>query len=621
MPLPRSFGSLDAVKTRLRDIGLWSYHSYDSRKVKSGLTEAELLALQQLSANKDIVVQKSDKGNSVVILDKAVYTQKLETILSDASKFEPVTFRGGKLYNYIVNCEDRIRSFLRTLIHKQTITEETYSSIAPKGSVPGKLYGLCKVHKQGFPLRPILSAIGTPQYCIAKFLVPLLRDVTENQWTVKDSFTFAKELTSLDSTGLVMGSLDVESLFTNVPLEETIGIVVDQLFKESDVVSGFTKADLTRLLDIAVKDVVFVCNGNFYKQTDGVAMGSPLGPTLANAFLAYHEQHWIDNCPGEFKPVIYRRYVDDVFALFKSTEHIAKFREYLNEQHPNIRFTSEVEQDGNFAFLDVNIESTNGRFVTSVYRKKTFSGVFSNYDSFIARVFKVGLVLTLLHRAHSICSTWALFHEECQNSKSILRRNGYPMSFLDNCIQRFVDSVFKPKMPVSGDAPKTVILVLPFLGKHSLDIRSRVLKLMRASYPSVRCRIVFKSMVRMSNYFQFKDRHPLTLSSNVVYVFRCVSCNASYVGKTTRHLHCRVSEHKGVSDRTGAVRKVALDASSSILSHIKTSSHAVSFSDFSVIARAQSDFFLKIKESLIINRDRPSLNIQGQVKNLPLALF
>ena len=77
-----------------------------------------------------------------------------------------------------------------------------------------------------------------------------------------------------------------------------------------------------------------------YKQIDGVAMGSPLGPTLANIFLCFCEQIWLDNCPVEFKPVIYRRFVDDTFLLFRSKEHIEKFRLYLNCQHPNIKFTS-----------------------------------------------------------------------------------------------------------------------------------------------------------------------------------------------------------------------------------------------------------------------------------------
>ena len=70
-------------------------------------------------------------------------------------------------------------------------------------------------------------------------------------------------------------------------------------------------------------------------------MGYPLGPSLANAFLAHYEQIWRDDCPDEFKPVYYKRYVDDVFVLFRSPHHLDKFNEYLITKHANIKFTSE----------------------------------------------------------------------------------------------------------------------------------------------------------------------------------------------------------------------------------------------------------------------------------------
>ena len=72
-------------------------------------------------------------------------------------------------------------------------------------------------------------------------------------------------------------------------------------------------------------------------------MGSPLGPSLTNAFLAHYEQTWLNNCPDEFKPVYYKRYVDYVFVLFQSLQHLEKMNEYLNTKHANIKFTSKKE--------------------------------------------------------------------------------------------------------------------------------------------------------------------------------------------------------------------------------------------------------------------------------------
>ena len=114
-----------------------------------------------------------------------------------------------------------------------------------------------------------------------------------------------------------MGSLDVDSLFTNISLDETIDICVNQLFENTDTVEGFTKSELKQLLFLATKEFRFIINGLVYKQTDVVAMGSPFGPSFANAFLSYHEKNWLNNCTHRFKQVFHRRYVDNIFILFK----------------------------------------------------------------------------------------------------------------------------------------------------------------------------------------------------------------------------------------------------------------------------------------------------------------
>ena len=149
-------------------------------------------------------------------------------------------------------------------------------------------------------------------------------------------------------------------------------------------------------------------------------MGSPLGPTLANVFLYYHEKIWLQNCPSEFKPVIYRRYVDDTFLLFRSKHHIEKFRNYLNRQHKNIKFTSETENKNSISFLDIKVTRDNNKFMTSVYHKPTFSG--AN---------KYNLLFTLLHRASKLCSNFESFHQEIDKVKTVFENNGYPKRFAD----------------------------------------------------------------------------------------------------------------------------------------------------------------------------------------------
>ena len=162
------------------------------------------------------------------------------------------------------------------------------------------------------------------------------------------------------------------------------------------------------------------------------------------------------------------------FLLFRSKHHIEKFRNYLNRQHKNIRFTSETENENSISFLDIKISRNNNKFTTSVYRKPTFSGVFTNFESFTPKSYKYNLLLTLLHRTFKFCSNFELFHQEIDKLKTIFENNGYPKSFVDLCIKKYLDTVFIKKEIVLKASKKELICVLPFIGKKSLQLRTRL---------------------------------------------------------------------------------------------------------------------------------------------------
>ena len=137
------------------------------------------------------------------------------------------------------------------------------------------MYGLCKVHKDIIdnfrPFRPILSTINTPTYKLAKFLVPTLKSLSSNESTVKNLFAFAEGILEQDSA-CFMGSLDVDFLFTNIPLEETIDICTNTLFENTEKVEGLSKIEFKELLSLATKESYFIFNGQLYRQVNRVAM-------------------------------------------------------------------------------------------------------------------------------------------------------------------------------------------------------------------------------------------------------------------------------------------------------------------------------------------------------------
>ena len=175
-------------------------------------------------------------------------------------------------------------------------------------------------------------------------MIPILEPLTHKEFTVKDSFSFAKDITTYDSS-LYMASLDLESLFTKIPLNETINNCVSDLHNQNFYNGELSKRSLFKFLQTATSESSFVFDYLLYKQVDGVAMGSPLDPTLANAFLCHYEKEWLNNCSIHFKPVIYKRYVNDIFVLFHLKNTSQLFVDYMNKQHICLKFTSDTEDD------------------------------------------------------------------------------------------------------------------------------------------------------------------------------------------------------------------------------------------------------------------------------------
>ena len=168
-------------------------------------------------------------------------------------------------------------------------------------------------------------------------------------------------------------------------------------------------------------------------------MGSPLGPTVANVFMCHFENICLENCPSHLKPIVYRRFVDDPFLLFRSKDHVEKLRNYFNQQHKNIKFRSEIEENGSRSFLDIKIRRENNKFVTSVYCKPTSSGIFTNFESFIPYIYNRGLIETLLHRSFRLCFNYENFHREIETLKSVLNHNSYPHNLVNHCIKKFLN--------------------------------------------------------------------------------------------------------------------------------------------------------------------------------------
>ena len=163
-------------------------------------------------------------------------------------------------------------------------------------------------------------------------------------------------------------SLDVKSLFTNVPLQKTIYIILKRIYEKKEINTSISKNDLKHMLILCTESVYFSMNGDIYLQIDGVAMGSPLGPVLAGIFMVEPERSLVPKLSNYIR--FWKRFVDDTisFANIEAIDHILTI---LNSFDPNVQFTYETEENSKLSFLDVMLFRKDNKRFCSVYRKST----------------------------------------------------------------------------------------------------------------------------------------------------------------------------------------------------------------------------------------------------------
>ena len=196
-----------------------------TNKHKSEINKIER-TLKNLSVDKSIYITRPEKGKGIVILNRDDYNKKMNDILSDTNIFRII-----KIDSTIIQ-EDPLIKKLKQLRDDGFITDNEYQYCRPRGSQPASIYGLSKIDKKDFSLRPIVSASGTFNYKLAKLLAKKLEHLRKSELIINNPFVFVEVVRSLkfDNSTTKMISFDTTSLFTKVPLDHTIEIILDKLY-------------------------------------------------------------------------------------------------------------------------------------------------------------------------------------------------------------------------------------------------------------------------------------------------------------------------------------------------------------------------------------------------------
>ena len=556
-------------------------------------------AAKTLRNNNDIVIRRADKSAIYVIMNRSEYISKVNDILKDTSKFKQIS----------KNPIDQLKQDVNQLIETQNAVIDDIKLPKIIGDFqPGYIFGNVKIHKEGNPLRPIISQIPTPTYNLAKTLNKIISPFIPNQFTVKSSNDFLDLLKSSNCSGII-GSLDVESLFTNVPIDKTIEIILKHVYNHPTIdPPKITPKILQKLLELCTKEAPFRCpEGKLYKQIGGVAMGSPLGPTFANFYMGELESNVLENhCQ---KPLIYVRYVDDIFVLVKNEEELIHLKQIFQEQSV-LNFTYEIGVEGKLPFLDITVNNNGSKFETSVYHKPTDQGKCLNYDSECPEKYKISVITNYINRAYRISDSWHNFHQEISHVRQILVNNNYPNALFDSQLKKFLDKKQSIKEPIES---KHLIPIYYESQMHNnYQIEERAIK--DIVYNNTKCHdknskinlIFYYKNLKTANLVMKNNMSPVTTKlqqSDVVYKFSCPLP------------HSQAVEYVGLCQTTLSRRLTMHGQDGGILKHFETNHNTKptreQLTENTVIIDKASDRYrLAIKEALHIIHIKPLINTQ-----------
>ena len=329
-------------------------------------------------------------------MNTADYITKIQGMIDDGIR--------NKVYEPAVDKTLKDLKQFQDFLYRNFRKFEHYDKMKPVSNQPARIYGTAKTHKfnnqteitlESLKFRPIIAQNGTYTYNAAKVIADYLKPLCSNHdYIIRNT----QDLSTLISTQPILQpneeyvSYDVESLFTNIPIIETIDYIIDLICNQHKLPIICSKLIFRRLLLKLTTENTFIFQSKYYKQTDGCTMGGPLSVIFADIFMMKLEKHVVE----PIKPAFYKRYVDDVITRRKQNTTDTLFTK-INNYHKNIKFTLESSPD---KFLDTKIIYNDGHVKTEVHRKETKLPI--NWNSKVPKRYKRNAINGDLYRSKHI---------------------------------------------------------------------------------------------------------------------------------------------------------------------------------------------------------------------------
>ena len=486
--------------------------------------------LRKLAKNPHIIVKSADKGGATVIQNTSDYIREAERQLSDTKHYKRLD---QPLYR------ESALSIIQTLKQMQEdsfISKKQLEYLLPNLDriKPRQLYFLPKIHKDRSkwlygripPGRPIISDCGSESYAVSELIDQTLLPLSiQHPAYVKNTQDFLEKITSkpIPANALLI-TMDVESLYTNIDNEAGLAAVRSALSKTDN--SDQYNSYILELLRISLEYNDFQFNQETYLQTWGCAMGKRFAPEYANIFMAHFESEI--NQLASKRPLLYLRYLDDIFIIWTHTKE--DFQEYLNLTNSHlasIKMKAEIQYHS-VDFLDVTVYKgprfqSTGLLDTKVFFKPTDTHQLLHTNSFHPKHTFPGIVKSQVLRYHRNCTDPKEFHSACSLLEKALLPRGYKKSLFKRIKQKVLDDLnYKHPFGVTKCFKKKCLLCPQIQTGNEHKVGN--------------------SLIRTRELFSCQ-------SSNIIYLLSCEKCELHYVGQTSTTLRQRASSHRYIFNK------------------------------------------------------------------------
>ncbi|XP_067639481.1 uncharacterized protein [Eurosta solidaginis] len=522
-----------------------------------------------LKQNKQLIILNADKGNVTVVMDKKEYDSKIQTVVNDIS-----TYRVLKR-DPTNKLQQKNNELVQRMFNNGNIDAQEKKFLLCKNANTPRIYGLPKIHKENIPVRPICSSIDSPSYNLCKYVVKILEKVTmSSKYNVKDSTEFKNKVGGTyiyDDECLV--SFDVVSLFPSIPVDVALEIISSK-WDEIKEYTTLTRELFLTIVKFCIKENrYFKYNEKIYEQRTGMPMGSPASPVIAD--IVMEELLTRFEMEAKCKPRLLTKYVDDLFAIVK-TDEVENMLKELNSYNKNIRFTVEVEKDGQLPYLDTLINTHNNKIYFDWYKKPTASGRLINYNSNHERK-------TILNTAKNFISRVLTISDRIYHGKNIaiikktLEENEFPSNLINKLIRNF--KIRTSNDEATRETKSKIYKSIVYVPGISERIKTSQLY----DKEKITLAFTYNNTLRQV-YSNTKDRISKDEKSNIIYKIPCNGdgshlCDKVYVGTTKLKLKTRISGHKS----NIKLRNIASDNKTALTAHCKDTGHYPDFKNVSIL--------------------------------------